>query len=143
MLLESNKSHTTLKESASSGGFTLIEILVALSIFSVSLLALAVGTISVAQTNNNSHLTATAVNLAQEKLEQLSAMSTSAFAGLSCPTYASAGCSDQPVSSKQTFIRSWQMTANSPAAGVTKVEVKIDWTDYTAHSLAFSASVPQ
>jgi len=41
------------------------------------------------------------------------------------------------------FARSWQITANWPAVGVTKVEVKIDWTDYTAHALVLSASVPQ
>jgi prepilin-type N-terminal cleavage/methylation domain-containing protein len=124
-------------------GFTLIEILVAVSIFSVSLLGLAVGTVSVAQTNNKSHLIVAAVNLGQEKLEQLSSMTKSAFGGLSCPTYSSAGCSDQPIASNQSFSRSWQITVDSPVAGVTKMEVKVDWTDYTSHSLTFSASLPK
>lgn len=127
----------------STDGFTLVEVLVAVAIFSLALLGLAIGTISVAQTNNNSHLNAAAVNLLQEKLEQFSAMSSSAFAGLTCPAFTTAGCSDTRTASNQNFNRSWRITANSPATGVTTVEVKIDWTDYTSRTVTFAASLLQ
>ena len=124
-------------------GFTLIEILVAVTIFSFAVLGLAIGTVSLIQTNQNSHLNTSAINLAQAKFEELRAMTSAAFAGLSCPSYATTGCSDTPVASGKTFSRSWQFTANSPVTGVNKIDVKVDWTDYTSHSLTFTASVPQ
>ena len=124
-------------------GFTLIEILVAITILSFAVLTLAIGTVSVIRTNQNSHLTTSAINLAQAKLEELRAMTSAAFSGLSCPSYTSTGCSDSPVASTTTFSRSWQFTANSPVTGVNKIDVKVDWTDYTSHTLTFTASVSQ
>lgn len=124
-------------------GFSLIEVLVAITIFTFAVLGLAIGSVSIIRTNQNSHLNASAINLAQAKLEDLRAMTTTAFATLVCPTYATAGCKDNPVASGVTYTRSWQITANSPVTGVNKIDVKIDWQDYTTRSLTFTASVPQ
>ena len=123
------------------GGFTLVEILVAISIFTFGVLGLAAGTISVTRTNQNSHLNASAINLAQAKLEDLRSMTTTAFSGLSCPS--ATPCSDTSVASSTTFTRQWWITTNSPVAGVNKIDVSIAWTDYTSHSLAFTASMAQ
>jgi prepilin-type N-terminal cleavage/methylation domain-containing protein len=124
-------------------GFTLIEILVAISIFSFAVLGLAAGTITVVRTNQNSHLNASAINLAQAKLEDFRAMTATAFATLACPSFTSAGCSDGPVASTMTFARSWQITANSPVTGVSKIDVRVNWRDYADQSLTFTASVSQ
>jgi type II secretory pathway pseudopilin PulG len=124
-------------------GFTLVEILASLGIFSFAVLGLAIGTVTLIRTNQNSHLFTSGVNLAQAKLEEFRSMTSAAFSGLSCPSFTSTGCSDSAVASGVTFNRSWQITANSPAAGVNQIDVKIDWTDYTERSLTFSASVPQ
>jgi prepilin-type N-terminal cleavage/methylation domain-containing protein len=124
-------------------GFTLVEVLAALGIFSFAILGLAIGTVTMIRTNQNSHLFTSGMNLGQAKLEEFRSMTSAAFSTLACPSYISIGCSDSAVASGVTFARSWQITANSPAVGVTKVEVKIDWTDYTAHALVLSASVPQ
>ena len=123
------------------GGFTLIEIIVAVSIFTFGVLGLAAGTISVTRTNQNSHLNASAINLAQAKLEDLRSMTTTAFAALLCPS--AAPCADTAVAANTTFNRQWWITTNSPVAGVNKINVTIAWTDYTAHSLAFTASMAQ
>ncbi len=120
-----------------NGGFTLIEIMVAATIFSFAVLGLAIGTVSVIQTNQNSHLQTSAINLAQAKLEELRAMTNTAFSGLSCP------CNDSPVASGTTFNRSWQITANLPVTGVNQIDVTINWTDYTSRSVTLTASVPQ
>lgn len=122
-------------------GFTLVEILVAISIFTFAVLGLAAGTVSVTRTNQNSHLNASAINLAQAKLEELKAMTKTAFSGLSCPS--STPCSDSAVASNTTFNRQWWITTNSPVTGVNRIDVSIAWTDYTAHSLTFRASVAQ
>jgi prepilin-type N-terminal cleavage/methylation domain-containing protein len=124
-------------------GFTLIEILVAASIFSVSVLGLAIGTVSVVRTNQNTHLNASAINLAQTRLEQFRAMTSAAFAALSCPSFNATGCSDTPAASGTTFRRNWQITANTPVAGVSQIDVRVEWTDYTNRSVTFTASVPQ
>ena len=124
-------------------GFTLIEIMVAATIFSFAVLGLGIGTVSVIQTNQYSHLYTSATNLAQAKLEELRAMTSAAFSGLSCPSFATTGCNDSPVASGTTFSRSWQITPNAPVTGVNQIDVKIDWTDYASRSVTITASVPQ
>ncbi len=126
-----------------NAGFTLIEIMMAATIFSFAVLGLAIGTVSVIQTNQNSHLQTSAINLAQARLEELRAMTSTAFSGLSCPTFTSIGCSDSPVASGTTFNRSWQIIANSPVIGVNQINVMINWRDYANRSVTFTASVPQ
>jgi Tfp pilus assembly protein PilV len=122
-------------------GFTLVEILIAVTIFVFAVLGLAIGTVSVIRSNQTSHLRASAVNLAQARLEELRAMTSTAFSGLSCPS--STPCSDNAVASGVTFTRQWWITANSPVAGVNRIDVTVNWSDYTSQSLTFTASVPQ
>ena len=122
-------------------GFTLLEILIAVTIFCFAVLGLAIGTLSVIRTNQTSHLRASAVNLAQARLEELRAMTSAAFSGLSCPS--STPCSDSAVASGVTFTRQWWITTNSPVAGVSRIDVSVNWTDYTSQTLSFTASVPQ
>lgn len=122
-------------------GFTLVEILIALTIFSFAVLGLAIGTVSVIRTNQNSHLRSSAVNLAQARLEELRAMTSTAFSGLSCPS--STPCSDNAVASGVTFTRQWWITANSPVVGVNRIDVTVNWSDYASQTLTFTASVPQ
>jgi prepilin-type N-terminal cleavage/methylation domain-containing protein len=128
---------------SNNSGFTLIEIMVAATIFSFAVLGLAIGTVSVIQTNQNSHLQTSAINLAQAKLEEFRAMTSAAFSGVSCASFTTNGCSDSPVASGMTFSRAWQITANSPVTGVSQIDVRINWTDYASRSVTFTASVPQ
>jgi len=58
------------------GGFTLIEILIAMTIFSTSFLALAAGATTVMKSNHSSYNNTIATNLAQDKLEELMAEAT-------------------------------------------------------------------
>jgi prepilin-type N-terminal cleavage/methylation domain-containing protein len=122
-------------------GFTLVEILIAMTIFSFAVLGLAIGTVSVTRSNQTSYLRTSAVNLAQARLEELRAMTSAAFSGLSCPS--STPCSDSPVASGVTFTRQWWITNNSPVNGVNRIDVRVNWTDYANQSLMFTASVPQ
>lgn len=122
-------------------GFTLVEILIAITIFCFAVLGLAIGTVSVIRTNQTSHLRASAVNLAQARLEELRAMTSAAFSGLSCPS--STPCSDNATASGVTFTRQWRITTNSPVAGVNRIDVTVNWMDYASQTLTFTASVPQ
>jgi prepilin-type N-terminal cleavage/methylation domain-containing protein len=122
-------------------GFTLVEILIAVTIFCFAVLGLAISTVSVIRTNQTSHLRASAVNLAQARLEELRAMTSAAFSGLSCPS--STPCSDSAVASGVTFTRQWWIITNSPVAGVNRIDVSVNWTDYASQTLTVTASVPQ
>ncbi|MBI2360367.1 MAG: prepilin-type N-terminal cleavage/methylation domain-containing protein [Deltaproteobacteria bacterium] len=125
----------------SPAGFTLVEILVAMTIFAVAVLGLAIGATSVMRANQTSYFNTVATNLAQDKLEELKATAVASLP--SCPSYATSGCSDTRTSLGLTFSRSWQIIANSPTPGVNRLDVKIDWTDYISHSITISSAVRQ
>lgn len=122
-------------------GYTLIEALVAIFILTVALLGLAGGATSVMRANQMSYLNTVATSLAQDKLEELKAMTVSALPN--CPTYTTPNCSDSPSYSGATFSQSWRIIPDSPVAGVNQIDVKVDWTDYISHSFTISSSVIQ
>ncbi len=135
-------TRTGTNSAESQGGFSLIELMVSITIFTFAVLGLAIGSVTVARTNQNSHLNGAAVNIAQNKLEELRSMTSTAFATLSCPSYTTPGCSDTATSYGATFSRNWMITADSPVTGVAKIDVQVGWNDFTSHSLNFTASVP-
>ncbi len=126
-------------------GFTLIETLVAVMIFSVALLGLAIGTVTLTRTNGDSRLRATAINVAQGRLEELRAMNGATLTTLAaaCVSISSSGCNDTYSASGTNFARRWWFTKNSPVTGVNRLDVKIDWNDHQARSLTFGAAVTQ
>jgi prepilin-type N-terminal cleavage/methylation domain-containing protein len=122
----------------SSAGFTVIEVLVAMTIFSVAVLGLAVGANSVIRANHTSFLYSAATNLAQDKLEDLRGRTIINIAPCS------ANC-DNPVPTYQAvpFTRTWTVTPDSPIAGVTQISVTVQWTDYQSRSVTLSAIIEQ
>ncbi|HEY7555792.1 MAG TPA: prepilin-type N-terminal cleavage/methylation domain-containing protein [Candidatus Binatia bacterium] len=126
-------------------GFTLVEILVSVLIFSFAVLGLAIGTVTLTRTNADSHLRASAINVAQARLEELKAMSPAALTALvaACTSISSAGCNDTFSASGITYGRRWWFAANSPIVGVNRIDVKVDWTDHGSRTLTFTAAVPQ
>ena len=136
-----NRKPLKVQSSRLHGGFTLIEVLVAMSIFSIAVLGLAVGATSVMRANQTSYFVTVATNLAQDKVEELKGMTVSALPA--CSSYTDTGCSDTSSTSGLTFTRSWQIIVNSPVAGVNRIDVKVDWTDYTSHSQTISSAVKQ
>lgn len=126
-------------------GFTLIEILVSLTIFSVAVLGLAIGTVTLTRTNADSQLRASAINVAQARLEELKAMNPATLTALvaTCTSVSSTGCNDNFSASGLTYVRRWWFAANSPVVGVNRIDVKVDWTDHGSRTLTFTAAVPQ
>lgn len=122
-------------------GFTLLEVLIAMGIFSISLLGLAIGATSIMRANQTSYFNTLATNWAQDKLEELKAMSVSALPN--CPTYTTSNCSDTKTSSGMSFTRSWQIISNSPVTGTNRIDIKVDWTDYRSQGLTISSAVKQ
>jgi type IV pilus assembly protein PilV len=126
-------------------GFTLIEILVSLTIFSVAVLGLAIGTVTLTRTNADSQLRASAINVAQARLEELKAMNPATLTALvaTCTTVSSSGCNDNFSASGLTYSRRWWFAANSPVVGVNRIDVRVDWTDHGSRTLTFTAAIPQ
>jgi type IV pilus assembly protein PilV len=112
-------------------GFTLIEVLIAMGIFTAAVLGVAISATSVIKANQSSYSTTIAINLAQDKLEELKALPAS---------LASGGPVTDTING-ETFSRSWTVTSNSPITGMMRIAVTVAWTDYGSHSITLSSAV--
>ena len=121
----------------SRAGFTMIEVLAAMGIFSVAVLGLAVGAITITKANKTSQFHTMATNMAQDMAEQLKATSVSQV--VTC----NSSCETAPTFQGVTFTRTWVVTANSPSAGINKIDVTVQWTDYALHSVMVTSAMPQ
>jgi type II secretory pathway pseudopilin PulG len=128
-----------------SDGFTLVEILVSVTIFAFAVLGLAIGTVALTRTNADSHLRAVAINVAQARFEELKSMNRTTINALVavCTTVSSTGCGDTYSASGVSYTRRWWFTSNSPLTGVNRIDVKVDWVDHGSRTLTFTAAVPQ
>ena len=115
-----------------SKGFTLMEILISLVILSMALLALA--GLMVRTTRNNSfggHMTE-AATFAQDKLEELKAVSWVAIVpGSDLKTGNPTGID---------YARTWDVAINGNLKTVT---MTINWNDQTSHSINFLSVISQ
>ncbi len=117
------------------GGFTLIEVLISMTIFSIAILGLAIGAGSVMRANQTSYFSTIAISLAQDKLEELKANPATRT---SCST----NCDNTvPTHDRVAFTRTWVVTDGSPVPGVSRVDVQVDWTDYMPHTVSISSAV--
>ena len=114
-----------MKLFAKSKGFTLLEVLVAMIILSISLLALA--GLMVTTTKNNAYGTTIteAATFAQDKLEELRAMK---WVDLIDGKYTD----QRGGSTGMSYTRNWEVTTNS---ALKRVTITIDWIDRTNHSI--------
>jgi prepilin-type N-terminal cleavage/methylation domain-containing protein len=122
---------------SSSAGFTLIEVLVAISIFAFGMLGLAAGAISITRANKTAQFHSMATSLAQEKLEQLKATSV-AFVS----TCTGNSCETAPTYLGVTFLRNWTIDLNQPQSGLKQITVSVSWTDYTSHTIYVISAMP-
>ncbi|MBI3301926.1 MAG: prepilin-type N-terminal cleavage/methylation domain-containing protein, partial [Deltaproteobacteria bacterium] len=108
-------------------GYSLIEILVALTLFSVAALGLSAGVATVVRSGKLSEDFTQATILAQDKLEDLCAQVVSLNGG-----------SDTP---RPGFTRVWAITPDSPETGVARVDVSVSWGDSPPHTVALTTVV--
>src|ERR687895_777695 len=124
------KATTSIEE-----GFTLIEIMIALVVLSVGLVALAGLQISAIRGNAFSKRMTTAVSIANEKMEQLK---NSPYANILSES------SIQVTQSNMNFTRQVTVTNNSPLPNTKTVTVMITWSDTSkSHSVPITTIISQ
>jgi prepilin-type N-terminal cleavage/methylation domain-containing protein len=117
----------------SANGFTLIEVMIALVVMSISLTALAAVQISAIQGNAFSKRMTTAVSIADGKMEQIKNGS-----------YASI-ISESPIQvtqSNMNFTRQVTVTNGSPLANMKTINVTVSWSERSkSHSVPITTIV--
>lgn len=116
-------------------GFTLLEVLIAMAIFSVGLLGLASLSVHTITGNASSKRISSATVLAESKVEAFRNM---AFddSDLSAGTHNDPNNPvDEDGNSGGMYTRSWIVTDNTPFPGIKKAEVAVSW-DSGNHSVS-------
>jgi len=126
------------KSNGAAKGFTVIEALMAMVIFGVAILGLAIGATTVVRANQTSLYITIATNLAQDRLEELKSRTSGTI---------TASSETQTVSGV-TFTRSWTVDAggvnNCPnVSGLICITVTVNWRDYAQRSVVISSAVKQ
>ncbi|NOQ17486.1 MAG: hypothetical protein GQ581_10545 [Methyloprofundus sp.] len=105
------------------GGFSILEALIASIVVGVGMLGLAKLQGITLANSSESRLRTDALNLAQEKIEQLRTFSNQT-------TYdALANAADTSVGSNATFTRNWTITGCSNAVSCQRASVTVTWVD--------------
>jgi prepilin-type N-terminal cleavage/methylation domain-containing protein len=122
------------KRLASRAGFSLIEVLVAIGIFSFSMLGLAVGAITITRANKTSQFHTVGTNVAQDVLELLKSQP---FAAVNT---CNVNCVPDQIFQGVTFTSIWTVTPN-PTATFKQIDVRVTWTDTAARTLTVSSGM--
>ncbi len=103
-------------------GYSLVELLVAMSLFAVAVLGLSAGVVMVSRSSVLSDDLTRATLLAQEKIEELANQNDALEGG-----------TDNPQS---RFTRVWLVAPDVPEAGVTKITVTVSWVGNDAQAVS-------
>ena len=105
-------------------GYSLLETLVAIAIFSIAATALTSSLMFGIRTSHVSERFTQATILAQDKLELLCARPATRVSG-----------SDSPQAG---FTRTWTVTGDTPQIGVTQIDVTVSWNDYLPRTITLN-----
>jgi len=125
-----------MKDIQSKKGFTLLEVLFALAIFSIGLLAVNAMTTMVIKSNYMSKNFTTAVHLAQNKLDELKA---GAYADVDAGT--ETNLNSQDISGAGIFAR--EVTLESCTPNCKAVTVKVSWADPEQREVVLKTIIAQ
>ncbi len=114
-----------MKRLSNQNGFTLLELLVALTILTIGLLGLAGLHIAAIQGNVSGFKISTATAVAQERIEELKALDGSS-AALNAGAHADDG---NQVVQGITYNRSYTIQDNTPISGTSTMTLTITWVE--------------
>ena len=108
-------------------GFSLVELLVSMTLFTIVALGLSAGVAMVSRAGLISdHLTHATI-LAQDKLEELAAHTGSQVGGVDTP--------------QAGFTREWTFSSDAPDPGVTRIDVTVTWTEDETRSISLTTVI--
>jgi len=108
-------------------GFSLLEVLIAITILSFALLSLAAMATTVIRGNSYSHKVSTATTLTQDKIEAIKNVNYSSIAS-------QAGTEGYgTITRYPNFSRQVTVVTNSPVSNATTITVTVSWTDTKTH----------
>lgn len=124
---------------SSQAGFTFNEVLAAMAIVLFAVMSYSLATITLTRRQLISDNSTVAINLAQDKLEELQAQRPLAESDL-CP----AG-GDQGLSAKSgvtgIFQRCWKIAGSPLGVDLKQVEVVVSWRDHEPHKVTLTTLV--
>ncbi len=118
----------------STGGFSLLEVMIALSILGFGMLAASVGQLSALKTSRQSRSATVAMYLAEQQMEAFQSMSSDdVIAAISAPGYPADPANpidpDPNDDNVVQFNRRWFITQDTPEPNVLSIRVEVDWVD--------------
>lgn len=115
-------------------GFSLLEVMIALSILGFGMLAASVGQLSALKANRQSRSQTVSMYLAEQKMEAFESMSgADVKAAITDPSYPNDPAN--PIDPDPTddnvvqFNRRWFIQPDTPEKGVITIRVEVDWVD--------------
>jgi Tfp pilus assembly protein PilV len=113
-----------------SAGFSLIEAIAAAGLLSVVMLGFAMGAGRALRYNQYSRSVAVATTLAHDKIEELESLMATELP-LAAGSHSDANSPLTPTGAAGgIYTRTWQVTDNTPAAGIKTIEVTVQWSNY-------------
>lgn len=114
-----------------SSGFSLLEVMIALSILGFGMLAASVGQISALKTSRQSRSQTMSMYLAEQQMEAFMSMSAAdVIAAGAIPNDPGNPIDPDPGDDDVTrYNRRWFITQDSPEPGVITIRVEVDWVD--------------
>jgi prepilin-type N-terminal cleavage/methylation domain-containing protein len=116
-----------MKLSMRSRGFSLVEVLIALCILSIALLALAGLMVTTTRNNSFGSNMTEAATFAQDKVEELKISSWANVVS---------GADTRPGATGINYARTWTVTDN-PNGTQRWVNITVNWNDLANHSISF------
>ena len=115
-------------------GFSLLEVMIALSVLGFGMLAASVGQLSALKTSQQSRAQTVAMYLAEQQIEAFQSMSAAdVIAEISAPGYPDDPANpidpDPGDGDATAFNRRWFIVQDSPEVGVISLRVDVDWVD--------------
>jgi prepilin-type N-terminal cleavage/methylation domain-containing protein len=105
-----------------STGYSLIELLAAMTLFAIAALGLATGVALVTRSSVLSARLTRATLLAQDKIEELSSHAGPLLDGTDAP--------------EPGFSRTWSVFADNPEPGVSRIDVTVSWEGSDARAVS-------
>ena len=117
-----------------SSGFSLLEVMIALSILGFGMLAASIGQLSALKNSRGSRSQTVSMYLAEQQMEAFQSMSSDdVIAAISDPAYPNdpGGPIDPDPGDDEVvqYNRRWFIQQDDPEAGVISIRVEVDWVD--------------